>query len=131
VILGRGKSAIGTLAERSTRFVVLFHLDGITSAEVVAALTRQVSTLPDQLARSVTWDQGKEMALHATFTVDTGIQIYFCDPKSPWQRGTNENTNGLLRQYFPRLTDLKPYTQADLDAVAASSTVDRARRSRS
>ena len=119
LILGKGMSAIGTLVERSTRFVMLLHLDGITSADVVGALRRHIQTLPSQLARSVTWDQGKEMARHAEFTIDTGIQIYFCDPKSPWQRGTNENTNGLLRQYFPRRTDLKPYTQADLDAVAA------------
>ena len=79
LVLGRGKSAIGTLVERSTRFTMLFHLDGITSAKVLAALTRQIHTLPDQLARSVTWDQGKEMARHATYTSDTGIQIYFCD----------------------------------------------------
>ena len=85
----------------------------------MAELTRHVQTLPDQLRRSITWDQGKEMALHANFTIDTGIQVYFCDPKSPWQRGTNENTNGLLRQYFPKRSDLKPYSQADLDAIAA------------
>ncbi len=119
LILGKRMSAIGTLVERSTRFVMLLHLDGISSADVVGALRRNIQTLPAQLARSVTWDQGKEMALHAEFTIDTGIQIYFCDPKSPWQRGTNENTNGLLRQYFPRRTDLKPYSQDDLDAVAA------------
>lgn len=119
LILGKGMSAIGTLVERSTRFVMLFHLEGIKSTDVVPALRDQILTLPDQLRRSVTWDQGKEMALHADFTIDTGVQIYFCDPKSPWQRGTNENTNGLLRQYFPRRTDLKPYSQADLDDVAA------------
>jgi IS30 family transposase len=119
LILGKGMSAIGTLVERSTRFVLLIHLDSIKSEHVVGALQQHVQSLPEQLRRSVTWDQGKEMALHANFTIDTGIQIYFCDPKSPWQRGTNENTNGLLRQYFPKRTDLKPYSQADLDAVAA------------
>ena len=119
LILGKGMSAIGTLVERSTRFLMLIHLERIKSEHVVGELTRHVQTLPDQLRRSVTWDQGKEMALHANFTIDTGIQIYFCDPKSPWQRGTNENTNGLLRQYFPKRTDLKPYSQADLDAIAA------------
>ena len=119
LIFGKGMSAIGTLVERTSRFVVLFKPDGNRSEQVIAALRAQVLTLPEQLWRSLTWDQGKEMALHATFTLDTGIQIYFCDPKSPWQRGSNENTNGLLRQYFPRGTDLKPYTQADLNAVAA------------
>jgi IS30 family transposase len=119
LILGKGMSAIGTLVERSTRFLLLIHLERIKSEHVVGELTRHVQTLPDQLRRSVTWDQGKEMALHANFTIDTGIQVYFCDPKSPWQRGTNENTNGLLRQYFPKRTDLKPYSQADLDAIAA------------
>jgi transposase, IS30 family len=112
-------SAIGTLVERSSRFLLLFHLERIKSEHVVGELTRHVQTLPEQLRRSVTWDQGKEMALHANFTIDTGIQVYFCDPKSPWQRGTNENTNGLLRQYFPKRSDLKPYSQADLDAIAA------------
>jgi IS30 family transposase len=119
LILGKGMSAIGTLVERSTRFLLLIHLERIKSEHVVGELTRHVQSLPDQLRRSVTWDQGKEMALHADFTIDTGIQVYFCDPKSPWQRGTNENTNGLLRQYFPKRTDLKPYSQADLDAIAA------------
>ena len=119
LILGKKMTAIGTLVERSSRFVMLFRLDGIKSNIVVPALRDQVLTLPEQLRRSVTWDQGKEMALHAQFTLDTGIQIYFCDPKSPWQRGTNENTNGLLRQYFPRRTDLAGYSQDDLDHVAA------------
>jgi IS30 family transposase len=119
LILGKGMSAIGTLVERSTRFLLLIHLERIKSEHVVGELTRHVQTLPEQLRRSVTWDQGKEMALHANFTIDTGIQVYFCDPKSPWQRGTNENTNGLLRQYFPKRSDLKPYSQADLDAIAA------------
>ena len=119
LILGSKMTAIGTLVERTSRFVMLFRLEGIKSNIVVPALRDQVLTLPEQLRKSVTWDQGKEMALHAQFTIDTGIQIYFCDPKSPWQRGTNENTNGLLRQYFPRRTDLASYTQQDLDAVAA------------
>jgi IS30 family transposase len=99
---------------------MLIELDSIRSESVIAALTRHVVTLPEQLRRSLTWDQGKEMAQHAKFTIDTGVQIYFCDPKSPSQRGSNENTNGLLRQYFPkRITDLRSYSQADLDAVAA------------
>jgi IS30 family transposase len=119
LILGKGMSAIGTLVERSTRFLLLIHLERIKSEHVVGELTRHVQTLPEQLRRTVTWDQGKEMALHANFTIDTGIQVYFCDPKSPWQRGTNENTNGLLRQYFPKRSDLKPYSQADLDTIAA------------
>jgi IS30 family transposase len=119
LILGKGMSAIGTLVERSTRFLLLIHLERIKSEHVVGELTRHIQTLPEQLRRSVTWDQGKEMALHANFTIDTGIQVYFCDPKSPWQRGTNENTNGLLRQYFPKRSDLKPYSQEDLDAIAA------------
>jgi IS30 family transposase len=119
LILGKGMSAIGTLVERTTRFVMLIHLDSIKSEHVVGALQQHVQSLPEQLRRSVTWDQGKEMALHANVTIDTGIQIYFCDPKSPWQRGTNENTNGLLRQYFPKRTDLKPYSQPDLDKIAA------------
>ncbi len=112
-------SSIGTLVERCTGFVMLFKPDGNKSEQVLAALREQVLTLPDQLMRSLTGDQGKEMALHANFTIDTGIQIYFCDPWSPWQRGSNENTNGLLSKYFPRGTDLKPYTQNDLNAVAA------------
>jgi IS30 family transposase len=117
--LGKGVSAIGTSVERTTRFVLLIHLESIKSEHVVGALQQHVQSLPEQLRRSVTWGQGKEMALHANFTIDTGIQIYVCDPKSPWQRGTNENTNGLLRQYFPKRTDLKPYSQAYLDKVAA------------
>lgn len=119
LIIGSGASAIGTLVERSTRFTMMFKLEGIKSHIVVAALQQHILTLPEQLRRSVTWDQGKEMALHANFTIDTGIQIYFCDPQSPWQRGTNENTNRLIRQYYPKKTDLRRHSQADLDAVAA------------
>lgn len=119
VVGKQGRSAFGTLVERSSRFVMLLHLQGDHSAETVReAMAAKIGTLPDALARSVTWDQGTEMAQHARFTVDTGVQIYFCDPHAPWQRGTNENTNGLLRQYFPKGTDLSVYNQAELDAVA-------------
>lgn len=119
LIIGSGASAVGTLVERTTRFTMMFKLEGIKSHIVVAALQQHILTLPEQLRRSITWDQGKEMALHAKFTIDTGIQIYFCDPRSPWQRGTNENTNRLIRQYYPKNADLRRHSQADLDAVAA------------
>jgi IS30 family transposase len=121
LILGAGgKSAIGTLVERSTRHVLLLHLPGRhDAASVEAAMTEQMMRLPEHLRRSLTWDQGSEMARHAQFTVATGIPVYFCDPHSPWQRGSNENTNGLLRQYFPKGTSLARYTRDDLDAVAA------------
>jgi IS30 family transposase len=120
LILGSAGSAIVTLVERTSRFVILIRLPrGHGSEEVLAALARRIVTLPQQLCRSLTWDQGKEMAQHAQFTVKTGLQIYFCDPRSPWQRGTNENTNGLLRQYFPKFTSLADVTQRRLDTVAA------------
>jgi len=119
LLLGRaGRSAIGTLVERRSRYVVLLHLRGRSAADVRLALQRRVRTLPAQLRRSLTWDQGKEMAEHVRFSVDTGMAVYFCDPHSPWQRGSNENTNGLLRQYFPKGTDLSVHTQASLDKVA-------------
>ena len=121
LLMGRRQTAIGTLVERHTRYVMLFPLpDGNTAESVRDALTETVQRLPDHLWKSVTWDQGKEMAQHAQFKVDTGVQVFFCDPKSPWQRGTNENTNGLLRQYFPKGTDMSLLTQADLDKAAHS-----------
>jgi IS30 family transposase len=136
LILGLSSSAIGTLVERSSRFTMLLHLppmdgrDGprikngpaLTGhgAEAVRdAIAAAVTTLPEQLRRSLTWDQGAEMAHHAQLRIDSGLQVYFCDPQSPWQRGTNENTNGLLRQYFPRGTDLARHGADDLAAVAA------------
>jgi IS30 family transposase len=120
LLLGSGGSAIVTLVERRSRFVLLIRLSrGHGSEEVLAALARRIVTLPRQLWRSLTWDQGKEMAQHARFTLETGLQIYFCDPRSPWQRGSNENTNGLLRQYFPKFTSLAGFSQRQLDAVAA------------
>jgi IS30 family transposase len=106
--------------ERTTRFVMLIALPDGHRADVVAdALAHKIVELPEQLRRSLAWDQGKEMASHARFTDETGVPVYFCDPRSPWQRGTNENTNGLLRQYFPKRAPIAHHTQADLDAVAA------------
>ena len=120
LIIGKGgRSAIGTLVERSSRYVVLLHLPhGRTAEDVRAALTRQVSRLPAELRRTLTWDQGKEMADHVRFSTDTNMVVYFCDPHSPWQRGSNENTNGLLRQYFPAKADLSVHSAAHLNAVA-------------
>ena len=121
LIIGKGKTAIGTLVERHTRYVMLFRVPkGNRAEDVRIALTDTVKKLPEHLWQSLTWDQGKEMAQHTQFTIDTGVQVYFCDPKSPWQRGSNENTNGLLRQYFPKGTDLSIHTQEDLDQAAYS-----------
>jgi IS30 family transposase len=137
LILGLGSSAIGTLVERSTRFTILLHLPrmhghgqprvhngpalaGHGAEAVRDAIACSITTLPEQLRRSLTWDQGAEMAQHARLRIDTGLAIYFCDPHSPWQRATNENTNGLLRQYFPKGTDLSKHTPTELDAVAAA-----------
>jgi IS30 family transposase len=122
LILGAGnRSAIGTLVERSTRFVMLLHLGSDKSADAVRdAMITKIMTLPEQLRRTLTWDQGSEMARHPQISFATGLQIYFCDPHSPWQRGSNENTNGLLRQYFPKGSDLSQHTEAHLDTAAAS-----------
>ena len=120
LLMGKRMHAMATLVERKTRFVMLIALPDGHAADVVAdALADKIVELPEQLRRSLTWDQGKEMAAHARFTVASGVPVYFCDPRSPWQRGSNENTNGLLRQYFPKRTEIAHYTQADLDAVAA------------
>jgi len=136
--LGLGSSAIGTLVERTTRFTLLLHLPrmpgyghaarvkngpalaGHGADAVRDAITHTIITLPEQLRRSLTWDQGAEMAQHARLKIDTGVQVYFCDPHSPWQRGTNENTNGLLRQYFPKGTDLSMHSAEEIAAVAAA-----------
>ena len=136
LILGLDRSAIGTLVERTTRFTMLLRLPpmaghgseprtkngpplaGHGAAAVRDAITETIGSLPEQLRRSLTWDQGAEMAQHAKLRIDTGLEIYFCDPQSPWQRGTNENTNGLLRQYFPNGTDLSRHSRGDLEAVA-------------
>ena len=116
---GAANTWIATLVERQTRFVMLVKLEGKSTQRVIDALTTKVQELPDQLMKSLTWDRGLEMADHKRFTIDTGVTVYFADPKSPWQRGSNENTNGLLRQYFPHGTNFRPITQAQLDEVAA------------
>src|ERR1700737_3338434 len=121
LIGGTKNSHIATLVERHSRFTMLVKVSSKDTATVVAALGRHVRKLPATLRRSLTWDRGLEMAQHKSFTVDTKVKVYFCDPQSPWQRGTNENTNGLLRQYFSKRTDLSGYTQEELDKVALRS----------
>jgi len=118
LLSGSRNSHIATLVERHSRFTMLVKVPSKDTAMVVAALSKHVRKLPTSLRRSLTWDRGHEMAKHKSFTVDTNVKVYFCDPQSPWQRGTNENTNGLLRQYFPKKTDLSGYSQADLNKVA-------------
>jgi IS30 family transposase len=118
LLRGSRNSHIATLVERHSRFTALVKVPSKDTAVVVAALTRHVRKLPAALRRSLTWDRGLEMAKHKSFTVATDVKVYFCDPQSPWQRGSNENTNGLLRQYFPKKTNLSDYTQSDLDKVA-------------
>jgi IS30 family transposase len=122
LIIGRnGRSAVGTLVERSTRYVLLLHLpEGRAAVNVNEAMKSAIAELPAELMRSITWDQGKELSSHHQFSVDTGIAVYFCDPHSPWQRGSNENTNGLLRQYMPKGTDLSVHTKEDLERFARS-----------
>lgn len=118
LISGSANTHIATLVERHSRFTMLVKVDGKDTKTVVAALSRQMRRLPEQLRLSLTWDRGMELADHKTFTIATNADVYFCDPRSPWQRGTNENTNRLLRQYFPKKTDLSIYSQADLNKVA-------------
>jgi IS30 family transposase len=119
LVFGKRMSPVATLVERSTRFVMLVALPGGHKADLVAeALAAKITTLPAALTRTLTWDQGHEMAEHVRFTNETGVEVYFCDPRSPWQRGSNENTNGLLRQYLPRTLDFRTLTQADFDAIA-------------
>jgi IS30 family transposase len=118
LIAGSNNTHIATLVERQSRFTILIKVNGKDTQTVVLALTQQVKKLPRILRQSLTWDRGMELANHKEFTIDTQVKVYFCDPKSPWQRGSNENTNRLLRQYFPKKTDLSVYSQADLNKVA-------------
>jgi IS30 family transposase len=119
LMFGRAMSPVATLVERSTRFLLIVALPDGHRAELVAdALAAKITTLPAALTRTLTWDQGHEMAAHVRFTEETGVEVYFCDPKSPWQRGSNENTNGLLRQYLPRTVNMRVYNQTHLDAIA-------------
>ena len=115
---GSNRSYIATLVERQTRYVMLVKLKSKDTETVISALIKHAKKLPNELYKSLTWDRGKEMAAHKRFTLATDINVYFCDPRSPWQRGSNENTNRLLRQYFPKGTDLSVYSQTKLDAVA-------------
>ena len=118
LLMGGNSSQVATLVERRSRFVMLVKLESKDSIKVAAALARKISRLPKELRRSLTWDRGTEMAAHKRFTVDTHVKVYFCDPRSPWQRGSNENTNGLLRQYFPKGDDVSAYSQEHLDKIA-------------
>ena len=136
MIIGSDRSAIDTLVERSNRFTMLLHLPRMAGYGVIApvkngpasggygaqamkdAIAAKITTLPQNLRQTLTWDRGKELAAHAQLSIDTGVQVYFADPHSPWQRGTNENTNGLLRQYFPKGTDLSRWNAEEIDAVA-------------
>jgi IS30 family transposase len=115
-----GRSCVGTRVERTTRYLLLLHLADGRAETVSAAMAAAIATLPAKLVKTITWDQGSEMARHASFSIASGVQVYFCDPHSPWQRGTNENTNGLLRQYMPKSTDLSVFGPADLERIAAS-----------
>lgn len=119
LLAGAANTHIATLVERHSRFVLLVGVEGKDTRSVVGALTRQMGALPDQLRRSLTWDRGTELATHAQFTIATDLKVYFCDPQSPWQRGSNENTNGLLRQYLPKGTDFSQFTQPQLDDIAS------------
>jgi IS30 family transposase len=118
LIAGSGNTHIATLVERQSQFTMLVKVDGKVTKTVVSALSRQVKKLPNQLRQSLTWNRGMELVNHKDFTMATDLQVYFCDPQSPWQRGTNENTNRLLRQYFPKKTDLSVHSQADLNKIA-------------
>jgi len=118
LLAGSKNTHIATLVERQSRFTMLVKVSGKDTVSVVTALSQHVRRLPSALRRSLTWDRGMELAQHKRFTVDTSVQVYFCDPQSPWQRGTNENTNRLLRQYLPKGTDLSRYSQADLNKIA-------------